>query len=234
MTPKAKRCAARILLLAQSNYEVQFAPDSRVSERVIFPDLAFAEQRHRGRPLRPASKTTTARRVYYATYTAYDGKMILPQLLETPDFLALQISSRLTARRCRTKAWRCFPRKINGHYAMLSRQDDENIYLMFSDNIHFWYRRRTGSEADVSVGVRAAGQLRFADRNGSGLAGAEPRRRAHAQILHWALSCWTWRPDAKSSAACASRCSSRAKTEREGYVPERGLYLRRAASTEGN
>jgi predicted GH43/DUF377 family glycosyl hydrolase len=32
-----------------------------------------------------------------------------------------------------------FPRKINGHYAMLSRQDNENIYLMCSDNIHFWY-----------------------------------------------------------------------------------------------
>src|SRR5438046_5770971 len=31
-----------------------------------------------------------------------------------------------------------FPRKINGLYAMLSRQDNENIYLMFSDNVHFW------------------------------------------------------------------------------------------------
>jgi predicted GH43/DUF377 family glycosyl hydrolase len=35
-----------------------------------------------------------------------------------------------------------FPRKINGLYAMLSRQDDENIYLMFSDNVHFWNERR--------------------------------------------------------------------------------------------
>jgi len=31
-----------------------------------------------------------------------------------------------------------FPRKVNGRYAMLSRQDDENIFIMFSDNIHFW------------------------------------------------------------------------------------------------
>ena len=31
-----------------------------------------------------------------------------------------------------------FPRKISGHYAMISRQDDENILIMFSDNIHFW------------------------------------------------------------------------------------------------
>ena len=25
---------------------------------------------------------------------------------------------------------------------MLSRQDNENIYLMFSDNVHFWYERK--------------------------------------------------------------------------------------------
>jgi predicted GH43/DUF377 family glycosyl hydrolase len=32
-----------------------------------------------------------------------------------------------------------FPRKINGLYAMLSRHDNENLYLVFSDNVHFWY-----------------------------------------------------------------------------------------------
>ena len=31
-----------------------------------------------------------------------------------------------------------FPRKINGQYAMLSRQDYENIYVMFSDDPHVW------------------------------------------------------------------------------------------------
>jgi predicted GH43/DUF377 family glycosyl hydrolase len=36
------------------------------------------------------------------------------------------------------KGMALFPRKINGHYAMISRQDDENILIMFSDNIHFW------------------------------------------------------------------------------------------------
>jgi len=35
-----------------------------------------------------------------------------------------------------------FPRKINGLYAMLSRQDNENIYLMVSDNVHFWNERQ--------------------------------------------------------------------------------------------
>jgi predicted GH43/DUF377 family glycosyl hydrolase len=31
-----------------------------------------------------------------------------------------------------------FPRRIDGRYAMLSRQDDENLFLMYSDNPHFW------------------------------------------------------------------------------------------------
>ena len=35
-----------------------------------------------------------------------------------------------------------FPRKIDGRFAMLSRQDNENIYLMYSDNIHFWNQRQ--------------------------------------------------------------------------------------------
>jgi predicted GH43/DUF377 family glycosyl hydrolase len=37
------------------------------------------------------------------------------------------------------KGFALFPRKINGHYAMLSRQDGVNIHLMFSDHPHFWY-----------------------------------------------------------------------------------------------
>jgi predicted GH43/DUF377 family glycosyl hydrolase len=31
-----------------------------------------------------------------------------------------------------------FPRRIDGRYAMLSRQDDENLFIMFSDNPHYW------------------------------------------------------------------------------------------------
>jgi predicted GH43/DUF377 family glycosyl hydrolase len=31
-----------------------------------------------------------------------------------------------------------FPRRIGDRFAMISRQDDENLHLMFSDNLHFW------------------------------------------------------------------------------------------------
>ena len=40
------------------------------------------------------------------------------------------------------KGMALFPRKVNGSYAMLSRQDNENIFLMCSDNVHFWNERR--------------------------------------------------------------------------------------------
>ena len=74
---------------------------------------------------------------YYATYTAYDGKMILPQLLETPDFLHFKFST-LNGPAVQNKGMALFPRTVNGQYVMVSRQDDENILIMFSDNLHFW------------------------------------------------------------------------------------------------
>ena len=31
-----------------------------------------------------------------------------------------------------------FPRPIDGKYAMISRQDDENLFLMYSDSLYLW------------------------------------------------------------------------------------------------
>jgi len=129
--------ARKILMLAQSNHDVQFAPDSRLSERVLFPvtpsqsngieDARFVCFQHED-----GSHT------YYATYTAYDGKMILPQFIETRDFLHFKFIT-LNGPAVQNKGMALFPRKIDGHFAMLGRQDYENIYLMFSDHLHFWH-----------------------------------------------------------------------------------------------
>jgi predicted GH43/DUF377 family glycosyl hydrolase len=130
------RAARGILLLAESNYEVCFSPDSRVSQRVLFP--ATASQRNGIEDARFVRfQNDDGGFAYYATYTAYDGKMILPQLLETPDFLHFKFTT-LNGPAVQNKGMALFPRKINGRYAMISRQDDENILLMFSDNLHFW------------------------------------------------------------------------------------------------
>ena len=132
----AERAVRGILLLAESNYEVSFARDSRVSQRVLFPTTA--SQRNGIEDARFVRfQNDDGSITYYATYTAYDGKIILPQLLETPDFFHFKFNT-LNGPAVQNKGMALFPRKINGRYAMISRQDDENILLMFSDNIHFW------------------------------------------------------------------------------------------------
>ena len=129
--------ARKILALAQSNYDLQFAPDSRLSERVLFP---FAPSHSNG--IEDARfvlfQEDDGTRKYYATYTAYDGRLILPQFVETPDFLHFKFIT-LNGPAVQNKGMALFPRKINGLYAMLGRQDTRNIYIMFSDHLHFWH-----------------------------------------------------------------------------------------------
>jgi predicted GH43/DUF377 family glycosyl hydrolase len=74
---------------------------------------------------------------YYATYTAYNGQTVLPQLIETKDFITFNVVT-LNGKAVKNKGMALFPRKIGGHYVMLSRQDGENNQIMFSENIHFW------------------------------------------------------------------------------------------------
>jgi predicted GH43/DUF377 family glycosyl hydrolase len=130
------RAARGILLLAESNYEVNFGPDSRVSQRVLFPSAPSQsngiEDARFVRFQRDDGYFT-----YYATYTAYDGKLILPQFVETRDFLHFRFIT-LNGPAARNKGMALFPRKIQGRYAMLGRQDYENIYVIFSDHLHFW------------------------------------------------------------------------------------------------
>ena len=126
----------KALWLARSNYEILFQPDHQISERVIFPR---SESESRGiedaRFVRFVEDDGKA--IYYATYTAYNGETILPQLIETCDFLSFKIST-LNGKQAHGKGLALFPRKIDGKYVMLSRQDGENNAIMFSDNVHFW------------------------------------------------------------------------------------------------
>lgn len=129
--------AKRILVLARSHYEVQFAPDSRLSERVLFPSTpAQSNGIEDARFVYFRNEDATG--TYYATYTAYNGKTIQPQFLETPDFFRFRFTT-LSGPAVQNKGMALFPRRINGRYAMLSRQDYENIYLMYSDHLHFWH-----------------------------------------------------------------------------------------------
>ena len=129
-----------MLALAQSNYEVQFQPQQQLSERVLFP--ATPSQRNGIEDARfVCFQKDDGSYVYYATFTAFDGKVILPELVETADFLRYRFIT-LNGPAAENKGMALFPRKVSGLYAMLSRQDNENIYIMFSDDVHFWSERK--------------------------------------------------------------------------------------------
>jgi predicted GH43/DUF377 family glycosyl hydrolase len=125
-----------ILLHALSNYRVRFPADQRMSERVIFP--RSPSQSHGIEDARFVRfQNDDGTHTYFATYTAYDGRTINPQLLQTDDFLDFTFST-LGGGAVQNKGMALFPRKIGGRFAMLSRQDNENIFIMFSDDLHVW------------------------------------------------------------------------------------------------
>jgi predicted GH43/DUF377 family glycosyl hydrolase len=131
-----QRASQGIWMLARSNYEVQFRPEQKISERILFP--ATPSQRNGIEDARfVCFKNDDGTYVYYATFTAYDGRIAVPELVETSDFLLFRFRT-LNGPAAASKGMALFPRKIGSLYVMLSRQDNENIDLMFSDNIHFW------------------------------------------------------------------------------------------------
>jgi predicted GH43/DUF377 family glycosyl hydrolase len=131
-----KRTLESIQWLADSNYELKFSPNLAPSERIIFPvstNESNGIEDARFVLLTDDDGTVT----YYATYTAYNGRDILPQLIETKDFLHFRVLT-LNGNAVQNKGMALFPRRINGRYAMLSRQDDENLFIMYSDSPHHW------------------------------------------------------------------------------------------------
>ena len=122
--------------LADSNYEISFGTDTGLGERTIFP--VSVNESHGIEDARFVRFTEPDGSVmYYATYTAYNGKSTLPQLIETEDFRQFRV---LTLNGCaiRNKGMALFPRRIGGKYVMLSRQDDENLLIMCSPSPHYW------------------------------------------------------------------------------------------------
>jgi predicted GH43/DUF377 family glycosyl hydrolase len=135
-TEDVKRAIECMDWLVESNYELNFSPSIPLSQRVIFPvSLNESNGMEDARFVRFVDQDQCA--TYYATYTAYNGRIILPQLIETTDFLQFRIRT-LTGSAIQNKGMALFPKRIDGHYAILSRYDDENLYLTFSDDLYFW------------------------------------------------------------------------------------------------
>jgi len=116
--------------------EVIFPADDDLSERVIFPITdAQANGIEDARFVR--FDNNDGRTTFYATYTAYSGRAIRSELLETADFRSFRMTP-LAGTAARNKGMALFPRKIDGRFAMIGRQDNENLYLIYSDDLYTW------------------------------------------------------------------------------------------------
>lgn len=131
-----KHAVEEIAWLVNSYYDIEFERDSDISERVIYP---ISESESNGiedarftRFVDDYGKVT-----YYATYTAYNGRTILPKFLSTKDFRNFRVMP-LRGVGAMGKNLAFFPKKINGKYAMLSRLDGINNYIMFSERNTLW------------------------------------------------------------------------------------------------
>lgn len=74
---------------------------------------------------------------YYGTYTAYSGTAISSEMLQTDDFVHFRLST-MSGNAAHNKGMALFPRRIGGRYAMIGRQDNENLWLLKSDSLLDW------------------------------------------------------------------------------------------------
>jgi predicted GH43/DUF377 family glycosyl hydrolase len=115
--------------------EVIFKPNEHISERVIFP---VTESQSNGiEDARFVEFDDGGRKTFYATYTAYSGRAIRSELIGTTDFISFRMSP-LKGADTRNKGMALFPRRIDGKYAMIGRNDNENLYLIYSDDLYSW------------------------------------------------------------------------------------------------
>ncbi len=126
----------KLLWLADSYHEILFSLDTDISDRIIYPISEFERKGiEDARFVKFFSEEGTFK--YYATYTAYDGSLIMPKLLETTDFYHFKMRP-MYGEGAKNKNLALFPRKINGKYVMMSRIDGWNNYIMYSDKVNIW------------------------------------------------------------------------------------------------
>ncbi len=122
-------------LMTEAFYVSSFSPDTTICQRVLWPASPVETQGMEDARFVEVDDDECAR--YIATYTAYNGKVVSQQLLETDDFLTFY-SSPLAGVAARNKGLAFFPRKIKGRYVALSRHDREKNSLTFSSDLHQW------------------------------------------------------------------------------------------------
>jgi predicted GH43/DUF377 family glycosyl hydrolase len=135
------RTAERARHIARCSYEVAFSPRSAIAERVLWPHgPSEATGMEDARFVRVVSDDGSA--TYRATYTAFDGDNIAPQLIETPDFRHFRMSQ-LAGPAAKNKGMALFPRTVGGRHVALSRWDRETNTIATSSDGLLWEEPRT-------------------------------------------------------------------------------------------
>jgi predicted GH43/DUF377 family glycosyl hydrolase len=130
---RSDNCAS---LAIDGSVHVERHPESSLSNTVIFP---ITEQQANGledlRLVRLEHEPGDVE--WVGTYTAYSGRSIRSELLRTRDFRHFTLEP-IQGRAGRNKGMALFPRKIDGQYMMVGRQDGKNLYLLRSDRVERW------------------------------------------------------------------------------------------------
>jgi predicted GH43/DUF377 family glycosyl hydrolase len=122
--------------LAACDYDIETAPGSSITEAVLFPmSEAEAQGMEDMRIVRFTDDDGSVR--YYGTYTAFDGRQTLPQIVEMAGLNVAHVRT-LHGRCAKNKGLALFPRKVQGRYLMSGRIDGENLFILKSDNILVW------------------------------------------------------------------------------------------------
>jgi predicted GH43/DUF377 family glycosyl hydrolase len=134
--------------IARASYRKTFPVASVLSERVLWPHAAFERGgMEDARFVRFVDERGDV--TFFATYTAFDGRDIRIQLLETTDFITFSISP-LSGPGAQNKGLALFPRKVGGRYCALSRPDRESNFISFSDDLHHWADEELIQEPEFS------------------------------------------------------------------------------------
>lgn len=110
--------------------------ESTISGTVIFP--ITEAQRNGLEDLRLVEfMRDSGKSEWIGTYTAYSGRDIASELLRTRDFKDFTLSP-IKGEAARNKGMALFPRKVDGKFLMIGRQDGKNLYLLRSDTLDHW------------------------------------------------------------------------------------------------
>ncbi len=130
------RISRLLMKVAESEYEITVNQPFDMENMVLFP---ISTRESHGmedmRLVRFEEEDGTVR--YYGTYTAYNGRDTVPQVLEVSpeEYAMVRI---MWGKFAKNKGMAFFPKRIHGQYALIGRIDNENLFLLKSDSIHAW------------------------------------------------------------------------------------------------